>query len=99
MMRSIQGRIASPWRRGTLASASLVLALSALVACSKAGEPVKITKADLSTKLNADNSISSASETFAPNAMVYGSVATEGSGAATLTAKWVSARCGCPSSR
>ena len=70
---------------------TLLLALGTAVACSKPAEPVKITRADLSTQLNADRSISSASETFAPNSTVYGSVATEGSGSATLTAKWVSA--------
>lgn len=93
MTRSIHTGAASPSRRAMLGKASLALALAlgALIACSKPAEPVKITKVDLSTKLNDDKSISSASETFAPNATVYGSVATEGSGPATLTAKWVSA--------
>lgn len=91
MTRLIHAQGPSPSRHGMLGRASLVVALGTLVACSQPAEPVKITRADLSTKLNADNSISSASETFAPNTTVYGSVATEGSGAATLTAKWVSA--------
>jgi hypothetical protein len=88
----INGGTRSAARRAPVGRAAmLMLTLGAVVACSKPAEPVKITRADLSTQLNADRSISSASETFAPTSTVYGSVATEGSGSATLTAKWVSA--------
>jgi hypothetical protein len=67
-------------------------ALVALAACSREPvEPVKITGVDLSHEIAANNEPRSARETFAPSSTVYAAIATEGSGPATLAAKWTDA--------
>ncbi len=63
----------------------------ALAACSKPGEPVKVTGIELGTFVNDDKSVSSPSETFASSSTIYASITTEGAGAGTLKAQWVGA--------
>lgn len=64
-----------------------LLALTVLAACSKP-EPVRVTSIVLGAKINDDKTVSSPQETFAPSSTVYGSIGTEGGGAATLAARW-----------
>lgn len=71
--------------------AALVLTCCALAACSQASEPVRVIRIDLGGHLNDEGNLTAASETFTPTDTVYGSIATEGTGAATLAAEWVGA--------
>ena len=74
-----------------VARAGIVAALVLVTGCSKPAEPVKITALVLGGKINDDKSISSMQETFAPSSTVYGAISTEGSGQATLAARWTAA--------
>jgi len=65
-----------------------VAAVVLLAACSKPAEPVKVVNLDLSHEVDVHNEARSARETFAPTSTIYASIATEGSGSATLAAKW-----------
>ena len=60
----------------------------ALAACSAPSEPVKIVAVDLTHEVDEHNEPRSARETFAPTSTIYASIATEGTGPATLAAKW-----------
>ena len=73
-------------RRRTTGICALVLI--ALAACSAPSEPVKIVAVDLTHEVDEHNEPRSARETFAPTSTIYASIATEGTGKATLTAKW-----------
>ena len=73
---------------------ALVIAIVAVIAgatCSKPAEPLKIVRVDTGTTVNADNTVSSPSETFAPNGTVYAAIETDGTGPGTLKAQWVTA--------
>jgi hypothetical protein len=72
-------------RRTTGISAVLMIALAA---CSAPSEPVKIVAVDLTHEVDEHNEPRSARETFAPTSTIYASIATEGTGKATLSAKW-----------
>jgi len=61
--------------------------LAVIAACS-APEPVKIVAVDLTHEIDQNNEPRSARETFAPTSTIYASIATEGTGPATLAAKW-----------
>lgn len=76
------------WRR-TRAAVAAVAVLVGIAGCSKPAEPVKIVSVDLTHEIDANNETrSGARETFAPTSTIYASIATEGSGPATLAAKW-----------
>jgi len=60
----------------------------AIAACSSPSEPVKIVAVDLTHEVDQHNEPRSARETFAPTSTIYASIATEGTGPATLAAKW-----------
>ena len=66
------------------------MALLALAACTSSppAEPVKIVAVDLTHEIDQHNEARSARETFAPTSTIYASIATEGTGNATLAAKW-----------
>lgn len=64
------------------------LVFLALAACSAPSEPVKIVAVDLTHEIDEHNEPRSARETFAPTSTIYASIATEGTGPATLAAKW-----------
>jgi hypothetical protein len=70
-----------------------VAVLMLLVACGacKPTEPVRITGIELGSTINPDNTVSSPNVTFPPNATVYAAIATEGTGPATLAARWTGA--------
>ena len=72
-------------RRAALWSAAILLGVAA---CSAPAEPVKIVAVDLTHEVDEHNEPRSARETFAPTSTIYASIATEGTGKATLTAKW-----------
>lgn len=88
-MLSSTRRVSS--RRALGRYAAIVLAACLLDACSKPGEPLTMTRIDLGSHVNDDNSVSSPSETFSPSSTVYGSIGTEGTGTGTLAAQWVGA--------
>jgi hypothetical protein len=77
--------IGSMRRRTTEVGAALLIALAA---CSAPSEPVKIVAVDLTHEVDEHNEPRSARETFAPTSTIYASISTEGTGTATLTAKW-----------
>ena len=62
--------------------------LMGLAACSKPAEPLKIAQVDLTHEVDEHNEARSARETFAPTSTIYASIAIEGTGHGTLTAKW-----------
>jgi hypothetical protein len=64
------------------------LLMMGMAACSAPSEPVKIVAVDLTHEVDEHNEARSARETFAPTSTIYASIATEGTGKATLTAKW-----------
>ena len=70
------------------ATGACALLLIALAACSAPAEPVKMVAVDLTHEVDEHNEPRSARETFAPTSTIYASIATEGTGNATLTAKW-----------
>ncbi len=72
-------------RNAVLLSAAVLIGLAA---CSAPSEPVKIVAVDLTHEIDEHNEPRSARETFAPTSTIYASIATEGTGKATLTAKW-----------
>jgi len=80
-------------RRRTRARAAAVAAVVALcLGCNKpAGEPLKITAIDLGPAVTDDKIVRSPAETFAPTSTIYASIATEGAGNGTLTARWTAA--------
>lgn len=69
------------------AAAFSITLLVGLAACS-APDPVKIAAVDLTHEIDEHNEPRSARETFAPTSTIYASIATEGTGKATLNAKW-----------
>ena len=73
--------------RRRVAEMGVVLLLAAM-ACSAPSEPVKIVAVDLTHEVDEHNEARSARETFAPTSTIYASIATEGTGTATLAAKW-----------
>ena len=75
------------WIRRRAAVWSVAL-LMGLAACSAPAEPVKIVAVDLTHEIDEHNEARSARETFAPTSTIYASIATEGTGKATLSAKW-----------
>ncbi len=77
--------IVSIRRRTTEICAVLLIVLAA---CSAPSEPVKIVAVDLTHEVDENNEARSARETFAPTSTIFASIATEGTGKATLTAKW-----------
>jgi hypothetical protein len=70
---------------------ALLMLLIACGACSKPAEPVRITGIELGSTINTDNTVSSPNVTFPPNATVYASIATEGTGSGTLASRWIGA--------
>ena len=72
-------------RRAAVCSVALLMGLAA---CSGPAEPVKIAAVDLTHEIDEHNEPRSARETFAPTSTIYASIATEGTGKATLAAKW-----------
>lgn len=76
------------WSRTKAAVTAMVLVVG-MAGCSKPAEPVKITAVDLTHEIDEHNETrSGARETFAPTSTIYASIATEGTGPATLAAKW-----------
>lgn len=73
--------------RRTAARMGVLLVLVA-AACSAPSEPVKIAGVDLTHEVDQHNEPRSARETFSPLSTIYASIATEGTGTATLAAKW-----------
>lgn len=74
--------------RTSMAVATLAGAL-ALAGCSAPAEPLKIVAVDLTHEIDEHNETrSGARETFAPTSTIYASIATEGTGPGTLSAKW-----------
>src|SRR5262245_56635893 len=73
-------------RRGA-AVAAMVLVLG-LVGCSQPAEPLKIVAVDLTHEIDEHAEARSARETFAPTSTIYASIAMEGTGKVTLSAKW-----------
>ena len=69
-----------------IASVCLLLLIAACT--SEPKEPVKVTGIDLSHEVDEKNEPRSARETFAPTSTVYASIAVEGTGSATLAARW-----------
>lgn len=75
---------------------TLCLAATAVVAaCGKKasggtsrGSSVLVTEVDLGRSLKSDLMIDDKTDTFKPNDVIYASVATRGTGPATLTARW-----------
>lgn len=77
------------WSRTRAAVAATVLLVGMAGCSSTPAEPVKITAVDLTHEIDEHNETrSGARETFAPTSTIYASIATEGTGAATLAAKW-----------
>jgi hypothetical protein len=76
--------------RGRWAAVCGAVALIALfMGCSSEPQvPPKISAVDLSHEIDEHNEPRSARETFAPTSTIYASIAVEGNGPATLTAKW-----------
>jgi hypothetical protein len=61
-----------------------------LAACT-APEPFKLTGIQLTNKIDAGNHVYSPGTVFASTSTIYASIATEGSGSATLAAQWLDA--------
>ena len=78
----------TPTHRRPWPGLAVALILALAVGCSAPGEPVKIVALDLTHELDAKNQPRSPRETFAPTSTVYAAIETEGSGPATLAAKW-----------
>ncbi len=74
-------------RRWGAAAIVAVMVMSA-ASCSKPAEPVKMVEINLSNAVDKNNVVVSLSETYALQGTVYASIATEGSGEATLKARW-----------
>ena len=72
-------------RKGAVAAMMLVLGLAG---CSQPAEPLKIVAVDLTHEIDEHAEPRSARETFAPTSTVYASIATEGTGKGSLSAKW-----------
>ena len=73
----------------TKAAVGVVMLALAVAGCSPPAEPVKIVSVDLTHEIDENNETrSGARETFAPTSTIYASIATEGTGPATLAAKW-----------
>ena len=73
----------------TKAAVGVVMLALAVAGCSAPAEPVKIVSVDLTHEIDENNETrSGARETFAPTSTIYASIATEGTGPATLAAKW-----------
>ena len=73
--------------RGALARMAGVLALAAALASCGAGT-LKVTNIQTGRSLNSDNSVGTLGTTFKPNDTIYVSVLTDGSGSATIGAKF-----------
>ena len=72
------------------AAVAVVVAVS--IACNKpSGEPLKITAVDLGSGVTDDKMVHSPAETFAPKSTIYASIATDGVGSGTLSARWTAA--------
>jgi hypothetical protein len=78
--------IASIRKRVAIGSVLLIVGIAA---CSNTpAEPLKIVAVDLTHEIDEHNEPRSARETFAPTSTIYASIAIEGTGKGTLTAKW-----------
>jgi hypothetical protein len=64
------------------------LVVLALVSGCQAGEPIRVTNVQTGRSLNADNSVGTITTRFRPEDTMYASVITDGSGSATLAARW-----------
>ena len=62
--------------------------LAAYVCGCGAGEPLRVSDVQVGRSLNSDNSIGSHTTSFKPGDTMYASVLTDGSGSATITARW-----------
>jgi hypothetical protein len=70
-------------------TAALAAMAAAWIGCtSKSAEPLKITAVDLGSAITDEKKVTAAGQTFAPTSTIYASIATDGSGAGTLTARW-----------
>ena len=67
----------------------LVLALTGAAACSR--QPLEVMTIQVGRSLNSDNSVGTITTRFKPGDTMYASVITEGPGAGTLSARWLSA--------
>ena len=61
------------------------------VAACTAPEPFKVTGIELSNRIDAGNRVYSPGAIFDSTSTIYGSIATEGAGSATLAAEWLDA--------
>src|SRR6185295_1610313 len=59
--------------------------------CSKPSEPLKMTAIDLGPAITDDKIVHAPAQTYAPTSTIYASIATEGAGSGTLTARWTAA--------
>lgn len=57
-------------------------------ASAPAAAPVRLVSVDLGSAVGADQKVTTATTTFTPKDTIYASVATDGTGNATLEAKW-----------
>ena len=73
---------------GSVRVVAATLLLLALASCSKPPEPVKIIAIDLGSAVDDENRVLSPAMTYSAQSTVYASIATEGMGTATLTARW-----------
>jgi hypothetical protein len=67
----------------------LVLVLTGAAACSR--QPLEVMTIQVGRSLNSDNSVGTITTRFKPGDTMYASVITEGPGAGTLSARWLSA--------
>lgn len=77
-----------PVRRGIHAAALAAVAAAWIGCTSTPAEPLKITAVDLGSAITDEKKVTASGQTFSPTSTIYASIATEGSGAGTLTARW-----------
>jgi hypothetical protein len=75
------------WGAATVVAAMVMVAVSCT--SKPPEEPLKIAAIDLSNAVDDKGRVVSLSETYPPTGTVYASISTEGSGTATLKARWL----------
>jgi hypothetical protein len=75
--------------RTTVLRLAATLLLVAAGACKPPPEPLKLKAIELGTAVDKQNRVESPTRSFAPDATVYASIATEGGGTGKLTVQWL----------
>lgn len=71
-----------------MAVVALVFAVASGVACSR--DPLRVATIQVGRSLNRDNSVATITTRFKPGDTMYAAVITDGPGAGTLSARWLS---------